>query len=88
MKPIIEVRVAGDEADELAQGGPVVGPRLSRFLEDELNRFDAWMNSNLQGGLTRMERAAVKTYLYQKIVGRIDDLERKSVDVLELVKSG
>jgi hypothetical protein len=84
MKPLIDVRIADEELEPLAQGGQSFGPQLSRLLDDEMARFEAWMNKNLGGGLTRIERAAVKTYLYQKIVGRVDDLESRPIDVLEV----
>lgn len=83
MKPLIDVRIADEELEGLAQGGPASGPQLSRLLDDEMARFEAWMNRHLGGGLTRIERAAVKTYLYQKLVGRVDNLESHPIDVLE-----
>ena len=89
MKTLIDVRIADEELEGLARGGQV-GPQLSRLLDDEMARFEAWTNKALGGGLTRIEKAAVKTYLYQKIVGRVDNLETHSIDVLEHVtaKSG
>jgi hypothetical protein len=60
MKPLIDVRIADEELEGLAQGGQSFGPQLSRLLDDEMARFEAWMNRSLGGGLTRVERAAVK----------------------------
>jgi len=89
MKPLIEVRVADEELEHLTQGEPANGPQLARLLDDELARFDAWMAKQLNGRLTRMESAIVKTYLYQKIVGRVDSLDTKPIDVLDMaVKTG
>lgn len=89
MKPLIDVSIADEELESLAQGGESNGPQLARLLDDELARFDAWMNRTLGGPLTRLEKAAVKTYLYQKIVGHVDNLDSRPIDVLELaVKTG
>lgn len=84
MKPLIEVRIADEELEGLVQGGETNGRQLSRLLDDELARFEAWMIKNLGGGATRLEKAAVKTYLYQKIVGRVDNLESTPIDTLQL----
>ena len=65
-------------------GGATNGPSLARLLDDELTRFDAWAIKTLGGGFTRMEKAAIKTYLYQKIVGRVDNLDTAPIDVMEL----
>lgn len=83
MKTLIDVRIVDEELEGLARGGQVLGPQLSRLLDDEMSLFEAWMIKNLGGGMTRMEKAAVKTYLYQKVVGRVDNLETRSIDVLE-----
>ncbi len=84
MKPLIDVSIADEELEGLALGGESNGPQLARLLDDELARFEAWMHKNLGGGLTRLERASVKTYLYHKIVGRVDNLESAPIDPLEL----
>ena len=83
MKTLVDVRIADEELEGLAQGGPVLGPQLSRLLDDEIARFEAWTLKSLGGSLTRMEKAAVKTYLYQKIVGRVDNLESHPINVLD-----
>lgn len=54
---------------------------LSKKLDEELALFDKWMIDNLGGRLTKFERAIVKTYLYHKLVGRIDDLDRKPINL-------
>ncbi len=83
MKPLIDVRITDEELEGLALGGASNGPQLSRLLEDELARFDAWVAKTLGAPLTRFEKAAVKTYLYQKIVGRVDHLESTPIDLTE-----
>lgn len=84
MKPLINVSIADEELEGLATGGESNGRQLSRLLEDELALFNAWMLRNLGGGLSRYEMAAVKTYLYQKIVGRVDNLPVGKIDALGL----
>lgn len=89
MKPLIEVNIADEEFEGLAQGGEANGRQLARLLDDEIARFEAWMNKSLGGGMARLERAIVKTYLYHKIVGRVDSLDTAPIDVLDMaVKTG
>jgi hypothetical protein len=87
MKPLIDVRITDEELESLALGGEENGRQLARLLDDELARFENWVQHRLGGGLTRLEKAAVKTYLYQKIVGRIDGLETVPVDAVEIAVS-
>lgn len=84
MKPLIEIRIADEEFERLPQGGEEDRKFLARLLEDELTRFDAWAQQQLGGTFTRLERAAVKTYIYQKLVGRVDNLDQKPIDAVEL----
>lgn len=72
---LINISIADANLQYLATGGIKTGPRLSQLLDQEMDRFDKWMVGALQGGMSQFERAIVKTYLYHKIVGRIDDLE-------------
>jgi hypothetical protein len=88
MKPLIDVRIADEELESLAQGGEPNGRQLVRLLDDELARFEAWMIKELHGGLVPMERAIVKTYLYQKLVGRVDNLDSKPIDLAEMARTG
>lgn len=79
MSALINVKIADDELEQLAQGGPEYGPRLAKLLDEEINRFAEWTRQNLGGDVIPFERAILKTYLYHKIVGRVDNLERVSV---------
>lgn len=72
---LIDVRIADPDLRNLATGGIKTGPRLSQLLDQEMDRFDKWMVSALNGGMSQFERTIVKTYLYHKIVGRLDDLD-------------
>jgi hypothetical protein len=84
MKPLIEVRVADDEFD-YSSPGKESGVRLSKILDDEVARFDAWMSKYLNGETILMEKAILKTYLYRKIKQDIDSLESVPVDIIGLV---
>ncbi len=75
--PVINVKIADDELEELAQGGAAFGPKLAKLLDEEILAFDEWMRRELGGGVIPLERTILKTYLYHKIVGRVDSLERK-----------
>lgn len=83
MKPLIDVSIADEEFEGLAVGGETNGRQLARLLDDELARFEAWMIKNLGGGISNFEKAIVKTYLYHKIVGRVDMLEKVPVATTE-----
>lgn len=84
MKPLIDVSIADEELEDLALGGEANGRQLSRLLDDELTRFEAWMVKELRGGMISSERAIVKTYLYSKIVGRVDNLDSKPINVVDM----
>lgn len=71
---ILDVTIVDPTLKDLSNGGSKSGPQLASLLEQEMVLFDNWMNKELEGGLTKFERAIIKTYLYHKIVGRIDDL--------------
>ena len=77
MSPVVTVKLADDELEQLSQGGPAYGPKLAKLLDEEVNNFDEWMQRELGGQTIPIERTILKTYLYHKIVGRIDVLERK-----------
>lgn len=82
-KPIVNVRLADEEMEALEVGGPQFGPQLAKLLDEEMSRFERWMQDSLKGGLSRWEKAIVKTYLYHKIVGRVDILEHAPIKTEE-----
>lgn len=84
MKPLVNVSIADEELEGLAEGGEANGRQLARLLDDELALFEAWVIRHLGGKLNRFEKAMVKTYLYHKIVGRVDNLEKAHVDASEM----
>ena len=73
MKKIVEVQIIDPSTD--------INDRkaVAQALDEEILIFESWMTKSLGGGLSKFEKAIVKTYLYQKVVGRIDDLEHYSV---------
>ncbi len=79
MSALITIKLADEELEQLAKGGPEYGPRLAKLLDEEADSFNEWMQRELGGQLIPLERTMLKTYLYHKIVGRVDHLERKSV---------
>lgn len=79
MSAMINVKVGDEELEQLATGGPEFGPRLAKILDEEVNSFNEWMQRELNGQLIPLERTILKTYLYQKIVGRVDHLERTTI---------
>jgi hypothetical protein len=79
MSALVQIKLADEELEQLAQGGAEFGPRLAKLLDEEVTHFNEWMQQNLGGQLIPLERTALKTYLYHKIVGRVDHLERKPI---------
>jgi hypothetical protein len=87
MSPVISVKLADDELEQLAQGGPAFGPKLAKLLDEEVNNFDEWMQRELGGQIIPIERTILKTYLYHKIVGRVDSLERKPLSEISVAST-
>lgn len=48
-------------------------------IDDEVERFSKWLerlpDSRASGALSKPERALIKTYLVQKLAGKIDEVE-------------
>lgn len=81
--PHIKISLADEELEQLAQGGPEFGPRLSRLLDDEVRAFEAELQDELNGGMIPLEKAILKTYLYKRITNRrLDGLDAKPIDVV------
>lgn len=79
----ISIKLADEELDHLSQGGSNYGPRLAKILDEEMSRFDSWMLQELGGSLIPLEKSMLKTYLYHKIVGRVDGLPTKAANPVE-----
>lgn len=69
---LINIKLADEELEQLEKGGPKYGPQLSKLLDAEILNFDTWMQATLGGTTINIERAILKTYLYHKIVGRVE----------------
>jgi hypothetical protein len=85
MSSRILVKLADEELEQLAQGGPELGPRLSKLLDEDLRDFDEILDARLGGIFTPIERAAVKTYLYMRLTNKIksvESLEQRKIDVI------
>ena len=72
MTQLVSVKLS-EEASLRGARGSV--PALSALLDEELAQYEAWFSKTMGAGLTRFEKAALKSYIFHKATGNVGALK-------------